>query len=466
MCGRAPERPSLGIIMHSSWIKYLPASIRSRVEGRQYLQRVLDNTVWLFVDNAMRMTIGLFVSVWIARYLGPIQFGQLSYAMALVAVFGVVGTLAVDSIVVRDIVNESARSNEILGTATLLKVVGGLFAAVLCAWTVILLRPEDMAIRSLVTIFAAGLAFQAVETIALWFQAQVQSKYVVWAKNTAIFIMAAVKVTLVLASAPLIAFAWAGLADTILAMLALWFVYHARGERISAWKASLSRAQRMLRESWPLLISAITAMLYLRVDMIMLGEMHSEAAVGIYGAATRISEIWYFIPMALIASLQPALVHAKQRSEELFRSRLQNIYILMTVLSISVASVVTLFADELVLLVFGRAYEASGIILAVHVWAAVAVFLGVASSQYLLVENLQKISMYRTTIGLLFNIALNLALIPEYGAIGAAVATLISYFIATFSIYFFAPGRQQAVMMFRSLNPIEWRHLSKAQALM
>jgi PST family polysaccharide transporter len=412
------------------------------------------------------MTVGLFVGVWIARYLGPVQFGQFSYAMALVAVFGVVGTLAVDSNVVRDIINETAATNEILGTAAFLKVIGGLIAAALCVWTVLLLRPEDMVIKWLVTILAAGLVFQAVETIALWFQAQVQSKYVVWAKNIAIFVMAVVKVTLILTDAPLIAFAWAGLADTILAMLALLLVYHVRGERISAWRVSLSRAKILLQESWPLLISAITAMLYLRVDMIMLGEMHSEAAVGIYGAATRISEVWYFIPMALVASLQPALVQAKQRSEELFRSRLQNIYALMSALSISVALAVTLLADRLVLLLFGHAYEASGAILAVHVWAAVAVFLGVASSQYLLVENLQKISMYRTTIGLLCNIALNVVLIPKHGAMGAAVATLVSYFLATFSMYFFTQSRQQAVMMLRSLNPVGWRSLVKDQALM
>jgi polysaccharide transporter, PST family len=439
------------------WIRYLPGFIRIHIEGRQSLQKVIDNLAWLFVDSLLRMSVGLFVGVWIARYLGPVQFGQYSFALAFVTIFSVVGALAVDASVVRDIVKEPSAKDEILGTATFLKFLGGLLAAALCMVAIIVLRPEEAVVKWLVIILAAGIMFQAMDTIALWFQAQVQSKYTVWAKNIAVLIMTSVKVTLVLLNAPIVAFAWAGLAEALLSALALIIVYHVIGQRISTWLPDLHRAKVLLRESWPLLISAITAVLYLRMDVVMLGEMHSEAAVGIYGAATRISEAWYFIPMALVASLQPSIMQAKKHSEELFQTRLRNVYNLMSALSISVATVVTLFADQLVRLLFGQSYEAAGAVLVVHVWAAVAVSLGVASSQYLIAENLQKISMYRTTIGLMCNLGLNLLLIPKYGALGAAVATLISYSLATISMGVFVPGRQQTVMMLRSLNPLEWR---------
>lgn len=446
--------------MLTPWIKYFPGFIRIHIEGRQSLQKVIDNLAWLFVDSLLRMAVGLFVGVWIARYLGPVQFGQYSFALAFVTIFSVVGALAVDANVVRDIVKDPSAKDEILGTATFLKFLGGLLAAALCMVAIIVLRPEDAVVKWLVIILAAGIMFQAMETIALWFQAQVQSKYTVWAKNIAVLIMASVKVTLVLLNTPIVAFAWAGLAEALLSALALIIVYHVTGKRISTWLPDLHRAKILLRESWPLLISALTAVLYLRMDVVMLGEMHGEAAVGIYGAATRISEAWYFIPMALVASLQPSIMQAKEHSEELFQARLRNVYNLMSALSISMATVVTLFADKLVRLLFGQSYETAGAVLVVHVWAAVAVSLGVASSQYLIVENLQKISMYRTTIGLMCNLGLNLLLIPKYGALGAAVATLISYSLATISMGVFVQGRQQTVMMLRSLNPLEWRFLS------
>ena len=443
--------------MLTPWIKYLPGFIRIHIEGRQSLQKVIDNLAWLFVDSLLRMSVGLFVGVWIARYLGPVQFGQYSFALAFVTIFSVVGALAADANVVRDIVKVPSAKDEILGTATFLKFLGGLLAAALCMVAIIILRPEDAVVKWLVIILAVGIMFQAMETIPLWFQAQVQSKYTVWAKSIAVLIMASVKVTLVLLNAPIVAFAWAGLAEALLSALALIFVYHVTGQRISRWVLDLHRAKVLLRESWPLMIAALTAVLYLRMDVVMLGEMHSEAAVGIYGAATRISEASYFIPMALVASLQPSIMQAKEHSKELFQARLRNVYNLMSALSISVATVVTLFADKLVRLLFGQSYEAAGAVLVVHVWAAVAVSLGVASSQYLIAENLQKISMYRTTIGLMCNLGLNLLLIPKYGALGAAVATLISYSLATISMGVFVQGRQQTVMMLRSLNPLEWR---------
>jgi O-antigen/teichoic acid export membrane protein len=442
------------------WIRYLPGFIRIHIEGRQSLQKVIDNVAWLFVDNIVRMAVSLFVGIWIARYLGPVQFGQYSYAIAFISIFSMVGALAADANVVRDVVKEPLATDEILGTATFLKFLGGLMGAVLCTSTIIVLRSDDAVVRWLVIILAAGITFQAMETIALWFQAQVQSKYTVWAKNIAVLVMASIKVALVLLNAPIVAFAWAGLAEALLSTLALIIVYHMSGQRISTWLLNLHRAKVLLRDSWPLLISALTAVLYLRMDVIMLGEMHSEAAVGIYGAATRISEAWYFIPTALVASLQPSIMQAKAHSEELFQARLRNVYNLMSALSISVAMVVTLFADKLVWLLFGQSYEAAGTVLVVHVWAAVAVSLGVASSQYLVVENLQKISMYRTTVGLLCNLGLNVFLIPRYGAWGAAVATLISYSVSTLSMGIFMQGRQQTVMMLRSLNPLEWRSLS------
>jgi len=444
--------------MSSSWVGFLPEFIRARVEGRPYLRRVIDNTAWLFADNLLRMAAGLFVGVWVARYLGPEQFGQYNYALAFVAIFSVVGTLGLDANVVRDLVNEAKVKDEILGTATCLRFLGGGFAAALSIAIIVLLKPDSL-VRWLVVILAFGMLFQAFETIAQWFQAQIQSKHVVVAKNLVVATMTLAKVLLILGGASLVAFAWVGLTEAILTMFALVIAYEMSGEHVRAWMIQLGRAKKLFADSWPLLISSLTAMLYLKIDIVMLGEMHSETAVGVYAAATRISEVWYFIPMALMSSLQPSIIQAKQHSEDLFQSRLRNIYGLMSAISICVAFGVTFFADELVRLLFGQFYEAAGIVLAVHVWAAIAVFLGVASSQYLIIENLQKIAMYRTTIGLLCNIVLNVILIPRYGAVGAAVATLFSYSLAILSMYFFAQSRVQAKMILASLNPLGWRSL-------
>ena len=76
-------------------------------------------------------------------------------------------------------------------------------------------------------------------------------------------------------------------------------------------------------------------------------------------------------------------------------------------------------------------YAAAAPILVIHTWASIFVFMGVAGTQWLVMENLQIFSLEKTLLGALSNIGLNLILIPEYGAVGAAYATLISYAISS-----------------------------------
>ena len=171
-------------------------------------------------------------------------------------------------------------------------------------------------------------------------------------------------------------------------------------------------------------------MIYLRIDQIMIKEILGEYEVGIYSAAKRISEAFYFVPMLICASLFPAILNAKKQSEELYKKRLQALYTFMVWTAIAIALSITFLADWIVALLFGRAYIDAAQVLIIHVWASIFVFLIVASGKWLIIENLQKLSFWRAFSGSVLNILLNVILIPNYGVNGAAVATLISYSFA------------------------------------
>jgi len=166
-----------------------------------------------------------------------------------------------------------------------------------------------------------------------------------------------------------------------------------------------------------------------------------------------LSEGFYFIPMILVSSVAPMLLRARARSAEQYMQGQFRLYVLMVRLSLVIAVPLAIVSPSLIELLFGANFSESSAVLRVHIWAAIAVFLGVASSQYLTNEGLQKLSLYRTLAGLVLNILLNLLLIPVYGALGAAIATLISYFFATFSIMISPRGGGQGVLMLRALNP-------------
>ena len=140
-------------------------------------------------------------------------------------------------------------------------------------------------------------------------------------------------------------------------------------------------------------------------------------------------------------------------------SRIQKLYDILTWLAIAIAVPVTLFSTFIVSLLFGQEYLASAPVLTLYIWAGIPVSLGVASGQYLVNENLTKISFYRTLVGMIVNVILNFILIPIYGIIGSALATLISYSIATFSIGFSKKTYKQLIMMMKSIFLIDLIYL-------
>lgn len=411
-------------------MELIPAFIRRRFAHRPKLLKIVDNIGWLFFDKILRMGVGLLIGVWIARYLGPEQFGLLNFTAALIGLFGALAGMGLQGIVVREIVQDPACREDTLGTAFALQLLGGAVAYSLLLATVFYLRPQDLLSQLVVAILGAMVLLKASEVAGYWFESQVQSKYTVWVQNGAFLFFAGIKVVLILSGASLINFAWAMLAEALVVALALTLALHRLGPPLYSLRISYDRCCALLKAGWPLMLSSIAVMIYMKIDQIMIGQMMGNDAVGIYSAAVRISEIWYFIATAVAASVLPAILEAKKHSEGQYRQRLQGLFDLMTWMAIFVALPVTFFATPLVTMLFGSDYSEAGGVLAIHVWATVFVFLGVAGGNWFLAENQQLISLQRTALGAVVNVLLNILLIPMMGVVGAAWATLISYAIA------------------------------------
>jgi polysaccharide transporter, PST family len=396
------------------------------------LNKILSNISWLFADRILRMGFGLVVGVWIARYLGVKQFGIFNYATAFVAMFSPLATLGLDAVIVRRLVGDVTQQQEILGTSFWMRFIAGWFTWLVAVIGIYLLRPGDVTTVVAVIILGAVNISQSVDTIDLWFQSQVQSKYSVLAKNIAFIIATTNKAILISIHAPFLAFVIVVLIEAVLGAIGLIIVYQQQGHLLKLWSWSRSLAQDLLRESLPLILSGLTIMIYMRIDQIMLGQMIGDKAVGVYSAATRISEVWYFIPMTVSSSVMPSIFKAKEIGEELYYQRIGKLNRGLTWLAIVVAIIMTFVSKPLIVMLFGNSYLESGNILAVHIWASVFVFTGVATSGWFIAENLAYLSLYRTLSGAVVNILLNIFLIPVYGGLGAAIATVIAQAVASF----------------------------------
>jgi O-antigen/teichoic acid export membrane protein len=452
---------SLGLTVEPEpkFVNIVPAFVRRRIEHRPNLLKIVDNIGWLFFDKVLRMGVGLLVMVWVARYLGPQQYGQLNFATAFVGLFGAVAGLGLQSILVRDIVRDPAFKEEILGTAAFLQLGGGVLAYGLILGTIYWLRPDDVLAKWLVAILGSMMLFKASEVAMYWFESQVLSKYTVWVQNGSFLVFAAVKLALIYGKAPLLAFAWATVAEAALFAVLLLAMLGMHGPGLRKLEVSLARAKTLLADSWPLLLSGLAIATYMKIDQIMLGQMMGDEAVGVYSAATRISEVWYFIPMMIVSSIFPSILAAKKQSDAIYQQRLQRLYDLMVLLSVSVALPMTFLAGPIVFLLYGPAYAEAGTVLAIHIWTSVFVFLGVASSQWFVAENRQILSFQRTLLGAVINIFLNYIFIPQYGVAGAAYATVLAQAsVGLLYDIFQKETRPMFRMKIKSFNPL---HLKK-----
>jgi PST family polysaccharide transporter len=404
---------------------------------------------WLMVDRVIRMGTGLFVGVWVARYLGPTQFGSLSFAVSFVALFGSATTLGLDGIVVREVLNKAEETCEILGTSLVLRIGSGLIAVAVSIGTLRLIQPHDRESLLLVSIYSITLVFQAFDTIDAFFQSQVRSKITVWAKNGAFLVFAAVRVWLIYVRAPLWTFLAAMAGEIVLGAVGLVLGYRLSGGRILSWRGTQKRAAHLLQQSWPIIFSAMAIMVYMRLDTVMLKMMQGDFAVGMYAAATRVSEVWYFVPVAIVSSVSPALMRAKD-NPELFDSWIRRLFSLMTVTACVLGSIVALASHAIIRILYSSSYSGAAPVLAVHVWASVFVFAGVAQSPWDIAKNLLKLSLYRTIAGAAINVALNFVLIPRFAAMGAAIATVVAYAVS--AVFANALSRQTRPIFFMQMR--------------
>lgn len=440
------------------WLRYLPVVVRRRIEGRHELQQIIDNTGWLVGDRLLRMAVGLLISIWTARYLGPSDYGLLSYAVSFVGLFFAGASLGLEAIVTRDLVRYPEQQDQILGTSFLLRLGGGGAAAALALLVILLLKPAEPLVRLLVAITSIHLMLQAFEVIDLWFQSQVRSRSVVLAKNVAFLGMAAVRVLLLVNGAPVVAFAVANIVEITFGYCGLLVAYRRQGKHPTAWRFCRSTAMRFLQEGMPIILSSMMVMVYLRIDQVMIGQYAGSQEVGRYAAAVKLAEIWNLIPVVIVSSVFPNIIRSREQEERLFLGKLQKLYNLLSFCSYAVAVPLSLGAYLLITLLYGVPYASAAPMLILLLWAGLFANLAVARNAYLLTMGWSRVILALVVAGALTNVGLNLLLIPRFGGIGAGIASLVSYWVVAHGgCYLYRPLRVSARMLSHALlHPRFW----------
>lgn len=419
---------------------------------------IVDNIGWLFVDKLVRLGLGLIVIVWLARYLGTEQFGQFNYAVLYVSFFGALAALGLNNIVVRDIVRDYNGANATLGTAFVLQVVGALATVALIIGSITLLRPEDELTKVMVTILSFRLLFKASDVIRYWFEAQVESRYTVWIESGIFLLFAAIKIALIINGAPLLAFIWLALIEAAFIAIGFFGIYMIRANNLGLWSFRCERAKMLLKDSWSLIFMAMMLGIYTKIDIFMVEYFLGWDATGIYSAAIRVAESWYFVAVVFTTSVYPNLLASREKDEEVFFKKMAEFYSLMFWLPFVVSAMMAIFADDIMMILYGQKYEGVSSIFALYIWSSVFVFVITASSRWFLITDSVNSLLYRAIFGALTNVVLNYYLLSRVGLVGAAIATLISYFFVAYVYDFLDPKarRQVKIKVIAPLYPLVW----------
>lgn len=403
-------------------------AIFRKVSAHAGFRKYFANTFWLFAEQALRLIAGIFVSIYVARYLGPEGFGLLSYAIAFVAMFAAVAKLGLDGVVVRGLVREPEKRDQYIGTAFRLKVIGAALAMIAILIAAVLIEDDGRTILY-ISVIASGLFFQASEVADFYFQSRVQSKFVSLARTFQLSVSSLLKLYLVATGAELQWFVLVSAMDQVMLAAALAYAYSRQAPDANWFRYDRALAGQMLRGAAPMLVSGIMVAVYTSVDRVIIKEMLGVREVGLYTAAVSLVTALYFIPMLAANSLFPALLNAKARSGSLYLSRLSMQYKYSLSLGLVVCLIFTLVADSLIGLLFGRDYAESSAVLQIYAWNFMVICFSAVFGKWLLSENLQSLMPRFTLMAVSVNIAGCLLLIPRWSINGAAVAALAAQLI-------------------------------------
>lgn len=378
------------------------------------------------------MIYGILVSVILARFLGPVDFGYLNFSIAFVYVFLVISNLGLEPVLIREITLSPEKRQKLVSTSFFMRSGASIVLYLLCVFLAKYFNP-DINTTLLIFIIGTQIIFQITDVFFTVFMAEINSKYVVLAKNVGFLISGLVKILFVFLKMKLAYFAVATSIEFLICLIFItWYLYNKTDVRIRLDYFDFGLAKKLIRSSYPLILSSIFYVVYTKLDQVMLGYLSSSAEVGYYAVASKLSEVWYFIPAAIANSFYPELVRLHRDNKEAFKKLIVNLMTALVSFAIVLSVFFTLFSEFLITLLYGETYQSAAPILTIHIWSCVIVFSAVISGSWFVINKLEKYSFYRTGTGAVLNVAMNFVLIPMYGALGAAAATLIAKIIASY----------------------------------
>lgn len=399
--------------------------------------RFINNTGWIVGGKIFQMLISLIITSITARYLGPNNYGLINYTNAFISFFTSICTLGLNGIIVKEFVTHRDKEGEIIGTAIFMRLIVSIISIVSVYFLMLNIGDGDHKLVVIAVLQSVSIFFASFDIINYWYQSNLQSKFSTIIQSVAYVAMSIYRVIILLQKKDVTWFAFAISLETMVVAILLLYSYKKNKQSKQHISFSLYWVKELLRQSYPFILSGIMITVYGQMDKIMIGGMLDQTSVGLYSTAIAITGLWSFIPIAFLDSARPIIMEAKNINYDLYIRRLKQLYAFIIWLSILYAFAMCIFSKLIILILYGEAYLGARKALVITVWYCAFSYLGSAKNIWIICEGKMKYEALFTFIGAICNVGLNYFLIPVYGIVGAAFATLITQIITNFVILFF-----------------------------
>ena len=412
--------------------------------------KVTKNAEWLILGKAAQMLISLVVGLLTARYLGPANYGLINYANAYAAFFMTFCTLGINSILVKEFIDNPADEGKIIGSTLVMRAISSFLSAGVIICIVGLLEHDEPTTIAVTALCSIGLLFNIFETFNYWFQSKLQSKITAIVSFVAYTVTALYKIVLLVLNKNVEWFALANALDYICVGVLLLFCYHKEG----GGKLGFSKVacKRILSKSVYFIFPGLMVSIYGYADKIMLKQMLGETEVGYYSTATALCGMWCFILVAIIDSTAPSIMESYKIDYTNYEKKNRLLYAIVFYISIAVSILFCVFGKPIIGILYGEQYLPAAEPLRIVTWYTAFSYLGVARNAWIVCENKQKYLKYIYVVAAISNVILNYFFIPLWGTTGAAMASLIAQIITTLIVPFFLSDlRRNSILMIEGI---------------
>lgn len=393
-------------------------------------KKTVKNSIWIIAERIFQAAISLILTMLTSRYLGPSNYGILNYGATFVTLFLVIMKLGLDTTIVNELINNRDKEGTILGTSIIMRLISGFISTLVMLIIVFVLQSKSKLILITTLLQSITIFFQVFNILDYWFQSHLQSKYVSIAKAISYLLVAGFKVFLLVTGKSVEWFALAAGFDYFAVAILLLLFYKKNGTQV--FKIDFKLGKYLLKNSYHFIISGIMVTIYTQIDKIMIGSMIDETELGFYSAALMICNMWVFLPEAILTSARPTVFEAKKKNKDIYLKRLKQTYAIIFWTCIACSLIICVFAKYIILIIYGNKYLASTSVLRLLIWYVPFSQLGLARGIWIVSEGKNKYTKKYMFWGMITNIILNYILIPYYGILGAALATIFTEIMTCF----------------------------------